>query len=77
MTKKNTDVLLDASTEFGLEANITFTFRPNYRAKSLYEVNKSVENVAKFQMGTEISNQNCIHKKMRADQAFQKRLSAV
>jgi hypothetical protein len=50
-TKKNTQVLLDASKEVGVEVNVEKTESPHYRTKSFIKVaNKLFGNVETVQM---------------------------
>jgi hypothetical protein len=73
--KKNTEALLDASKEVGLEVNSEKTkymlmlhsqkIRQNHSIKM---TNRSFEDVANFKyVGTTLTDQNYMHKKLRAD----------
>jgi hypothetical protein len=66
---KNTEALLDASEEVGLQLNpektkyILMSCRQKIRQKhSIMIVNRIFENVAKFKyMGTTLTDENCMH----------------
>jgi aspartate carbamoyltransferase regulatory subunit len=71
--KKNTEALLDASKEVGLEVN---TEKTKYMLKSLSQKigqknsikieNRSFEDVAKFKcLRTTITDQNCMHEEIK------------
>jgi hypothetical protein len=73
--KKNTEALLDASKEVGLEVNEEKTrymlmshsqkIRPKH---SIKVANRFVEDVGKFRyLGTMLTDQNCTHEEIRAD----------
>jgi hypothetical protein len=67
--KKNTEALLDASKEVGLEVNPEKTkcmlmshSRKIGQRHSIKIVNRSFEDVAKFKyLGTTLTDQNCMH----------------
>jgi hypothetical protein len=72
-TRKNTEALLDASREVGLEVN---TEKTKYMLMSHYQVagkkhsikiaNKSFEDVVKFKyLGTTSTDQNCLHEEIK------------
>jgi hypothetical protein len=91
--KKNTEALLDASKEIGLEVNsektkYMFMSRHQTAGQSNYirVANKSFERVAKFMcLGATLTDQNCIHEEIRSRlnsgnacfHAVQNRLSSV
>jgi hypothetical protein len=73
--KKNTETLIDASKEFGLEVN---TEKTKYMLLSLHQnagqnrdintANRYFENVAKFRyLGTTVTNQNLIQEEIKRD----------
>jgi hypothetical protein len=72
--KKNTEVLLDASMEFGLEVNLEKTkYMLMSRSQKIVQmhsmkiVNRSFEDVAKFRyLGTTLTYQNCTHEEIKS-----------
>jgi hypothetical protein len=71
--KKNTEALLDASKEVGLEANQDITkymlMSCSYKIgqkRSMKIVNMSFEDMAKFKcLGTTLTGQNCMHEEIK------------
>jgi hypothetical protein len=72
--KKNTEALLDASNEFGLEVNpekttyMLMSHSQNIGQKhSIKIANRSFEYVAKFRyLGTTLTDQNCLHEEIKS-----------
>jgi hypothetical protein len=73
--KQNTEALLDASKEVGIEVNpektkdILMSHSQKIGQKhSIIIANRSFEDVAKFKyLGTTVTDQNCMHEEIRAD----------
>jgi hypothetical protein len=71
--KKNTEALLDASKEVGLERNpektkymLMLRSQKTGQKHSIKTVNRSFEDVAKFKyLGTTLTDQNCMHKEIK------------
>jgi hypothetical protein len=72
--KKNTEALLNASNEVGLEANtdrtkhVVVSYNQNAgQNHDLLAANKSFENMAKLKyLGRRVTNHNCIHKEINS-----------
>jgi hypothetical protein len=72
--KKNTEALLDASKEVGLEVNPEKTkymlmsrSQKTGQKRSIKIVNRSCEDVAKFKyLGTTLTDQNCMHEEIKS-----------
>jgi hypothetical protein len=72
--KKNTEALLDASKEIGLEVNsekTKYMFMSHHQTAGQSDcirvANKSFENVAKFKyLGATLTDRNCIHEEIRS-----------
>jgi hypothetical protein len=72
--KKNTEVLLDASKEVGLEVNpektkymLTSHSQKIGQTHSIKIANRSFEDVAKFKyLGTTLTDQNCMHEEIKS-----------
>jgi hypothetical protein len=72
--KKNTEVLLESSKEAGLEVNaketkyVCLSSHQNAgQSHNLMVANKSLKNITMFKcFEMRVTNQNCIHKKIRA-----------
>jgi len=71
--KKNTEILLQASREDGLQANtketkymVVFRHQNVGQIQNLLNVNKSFETVAEFKyLRTTATNQNCIYEEIK------------
>jgi hypothetical protein len=72
--KKNTEAVLDASKEVGLEVNpekakymLMSRSRKTGQKHSIKIANRSFEDVAKFKyLGTTLTDQNCMHKEIKS-----------
>jgi hypothetical protein len=71
--KKNTEALLDASEEVGLEVNLEKTkymlmsHQKIGQKRSIKIANRSFEDVAKFKyLGTTLADQNCMHEETKS-----------